>query len=200
MEVEEVKVIDRTTACLAGQPTLPLRYSDLTCLVVHKTSVAAREDPWNLDPVPDGACTAVELARRFRRPNHYTGGRVPYHFLIDRFGAVEQMVPLGARGTHAKGYNYASVAVAYLGEQPTPEQLAALVAICSLLVPLNSGLDLVGHTQLPGASADPHKVCPSPHLDLAWLRQAAETAAPSGWRLLNRPHVEELLVGAGVVL
>lgn len=195
-----VTVIDRTRECLAGTRQGEIHYGNLTHLVLHKTGVSVRELPWLPDPLADKDCNAFELARRFRRPNKYTGGLVPYHVLVDVDGRAEQMLPLSMQGAHAVKRNAVALGIAYLGENPTQSQIVTMFALATVLVPINAGLEVVGHTELPGASRDPRKVCPGSKLDLAWFRSAVAAKLAPGWQLRKRPEIEDALRVAGFAL
>jgi hypothetical protein len=199
--VERPKLVTNRVAecCPEGYETRPLERNLVDLVVIHKTSVRNYEVPWNEDPVADEACDARALAERFRRPNPYTSGRVPYHFLVLRDGAVEQMLALSMKGTHAIDHNWRSWGVAYLGETPTGPQGVALVRLVGLLAMACGETRVMGHTALPGASKDPNKVCPG-KIDVPMLAKQALAQLPSGWQALPRHQIDELLVGAGVAI
>jgi N-acetyl-anhydromuramyl-L-alanine amidase AmpD len=154
---------DRTTECYQGgaKPLL-----SPTLLVVHRISLAAIE-------VPDELLDGPTLARKFR--THFelrpvTGGLVPYHFLVRWDGLVEQLLPLEVCGAHAKEANAKSWAVAVVGTTAANEaQQAGLLRVCRWLLGKRP-LEIVGHTDIEGASSDPDKRCPWPVVDVEGLR------------------------------
>lgn len=191
-------VTDRTAECYDGKGKRNA-YEALTRLVVHRCSLSRVDPPWNAVAIPDEQLTGPELARRFRR-NPATGGAVPYHLLVLRNGNVEQLLPLLARGAHAKGANASSVAIAYAGYNPTPAQVRAIVRLALLLVVWRPPLAIVGHSQIPGSSADPGKVCPGEGCDLVSIRANVLSQLPNGWRQTTREQAEAELARAGLVV
>lgn len=126
-----------------------------------------------LDKDLDGA----KIIEAFKNPKMKTKGRPPYHAVVKQDAGVEQMLPLAVKGAHAVGYNWQSWGIAVVGdftkEKPVEGQTEALLEVCRVLAVANSGLEIVGHTELPGASDDPNKVCPGEFLPLPWVRGGA---------------------------
>jgi hypothetical protein len=187
----------------------PMQWSDIQFLVVHRTDLA-QLGPDNPNPIPDEQLNGPELCQRFhdaplQAPRGLgTGGRPPYHFLVCHDGHVEQCLPLYVRGAHAVGYNWRSIAVAVVGRcdrtELRPGQWSALVDLCLKLAPINGGLDIVGHTALPGGSGDPNKRCPGKFCDPYIVEMDVARKLPVGWRDLNRQDVEMRLIGAGITI
>lgn len=123
----------------------------------------------NPDPVPNELLDGPALLKRIT-PILKTGRA--YHALIraDENGTVEQLIPLSRRGAHAYQHNYEAIGVAVVGDfrksPMPPEQHASLMWVCAGLGLLNSEIEIVRHDGVPGASADPDKVCPGHFIDV----------------------------------
>lgn len=164
-------ITDRTAECYDGEGRI-LKPWHLKYIIVHRISLSQRTEA-NPKPIPDKELNAVEIADRFKHPLMPTRGRPPYHAVVlqDRDATVEQMLPLSIKGAHALRHNWCSLAVAIVGntdERPaSKQQYEALRDICRVWAPINGGLLVVGHTELPGASGDPNKRCPGRYISLA---------------------------------
>ena len=110
---------------------------------------------------------------------------VPYTFLIAPDGTVSQMLPLGAAGAHARGFNQSGYGIALLGdfrfESPPVEQLEAAVAVCVALL-RQLGLSarrvkLLGHDEARAAMGQGPKQCPGALFPLAEVRARVLDAA-----------------------
>jgi hypothetical protein len=116
----------------------------------------------------------LDLAKLFSDPAIGTGGRFPYHFIIDSRGVVHQCVPLGIASPGAGTANRAGIQVALYGDfrkrPPTPAQLAACVELCAAFVQWKPSLKIEGHTDKAGRSSDPKKVCPGKYLEPASVK------------------------------
>ncbi len=128
--------------------------------------------------------TGEEIAEAFRNTSKwaagsYTGGEIPYHFIVRTDGTIDQCLTLGDHAPHARRWNASGLAVALIGDfrsiAPTPEQWDALTRFCGLWVLY--GLKLYGHDELPGGSKDPSKACPGVMLNMDTLRIEAEATA-----------------------
>jgi len=126
--------------------------------------------------IEDGE-TATEIAKFFRDAPEWTGGGMPYHIIIRRNGMIEQAVAFDRKAPGAVAANPVSIQVALVGDllhhKATVAQEAALLDVC---IDLNEwlGFDkavICGHTDFPGASKDPKKVCPGPGIDLKRIRE-----------------------------
>ena len=178
-------VIDKTRELYDGNG-MAIDANDLMLVVVHRISLAKRG-------VTDGDLNGHSLVAGFVDSSMGTGGRTPYHLLVMADGTCEQMLPLSVRGSHSKGYNRKSIAVAVVGEhdQCTPAQFNKLAKVCAVLLTMNGGLRLAGHTSLHGASADAGKICPAPVVDIEELDRVVKvrlqavptTQAGSDWLL-----------------
>jgi len=137
-------------------------------LVIHHCSLS-KKAPGNDNPIPDDKLTGPLLAKAFKDLRLGTTGCTPYHFLITYTG-IDQLLQLSVRGAHARAWNDRSIGIAVVADEdnkvpPLQSQRDNLIALLRVLYPINGGLEIVGHTQLAGASADPHKVCPGPLLN-----------------------------------
>ena len=156
-------VINQIEECNDGKDR-PREISRIEKVVVHKIGPALGE-------------TGAAIARSFRDTSKfaagsYTGGQMPYTFIIRTDGTIDQCLQLTDIGPHAKRWNTSSVSIALIGDftkhEPTNAQFCSLIELC---VPLYSyGMTIHGHTELPGSSGDPSKQCPGAYLDLNLLR------------------------------
>ena len=155
-----------------GQPKSRPLY-DIDTIVVHRISVAHVH---GFDDTPLGIASFFET-----HPEGIAacGGSPPYHFLIDAKGIIHQALRLLEVANGAKGYNRRGIQVALIGnftkQPPTPEQLRAAEQLCAALSLFH--LDIIGHTEKPGTSADPTKDCPGRHLDLPKFRAMVKLRA-----------------------
>jgi hypothetical protein len=182
--------------------------ANLAYLVIHKTSLALRDPEANPFPIPNELLDGPSLAGRFTNPKLGTGGLIPYEILVrgNEAAAAEQLLPLYIRGAHAIGYSWRSIAIAVVCQDEltnpdiTPAQRDRLVKICTALVPLGQGLKIVGHTDLPSASADPRKVCPGSKFALDMLTKTVYQSLPDDWRAWSLAQREEHASSAGFQL
>jgi hypothetical protein len=170
-------------------------------IVMHHCSLA-KLAPGNPNPVPDDYLDAAAIAGRFMDEGLGTGGRPPYHGITTMAEVNEQILPLSIRGAHAIGYNAESIAWCVAGESrpASLRQLEAAAEACAMLVLHTGGAEIVGHTDLPGASSDPKKRCPRPTLDVAQFRSMVRDRLPSDWRSWPRAHVEEVVFSGGLAV
>ena len=109
----------------------------------------------------------------------YTGGEMPYHFVLRENGIIDQCLTLGDHAPHARRFNATGLALAVVGDfriaAPGVDQWEALRAFCGLW--FLYGLEVYGHDELPGASKDPAKACPGRFLDMNVLRIEASSSA-----------------------
>jgi hypothetical protein len=109
---------------------------------------------------------------------------VPYTFLIAPDGAVHQMLPLGATGAHARGFNQNGYGVAFLGdfrfETPTQAQIDSGVLVCLALLRMLklslSQVKLYSHDEARAAIGQDRKECPGPHFPLQDVRARIHAA------------------------
>jgi N-acetylmuramoyl-L-alanine amidase len=186
-----------TSQCAyAGNPILA---APVDLLVVHHCSLSTDAD--GNDPIADDLLTGPALAWRFANHGLGTGGLLPYHALVTRSARIDQMLPLSREGMHAREYNRRSLAVVTAGEHGiTPQMYWALVRCLAAWVVWTSGAIIRGHTQLPDASADPHKVCPHPSLDMDAL--VSDVAGRlnqhnAGWRAFSEDERLSVMTAEG---
>jgi N-acetyl-anhydromuramyl-L-alanine amidase AmpD len=151
------------------------RLSKIDRLLIHRT--------W----LPIGYPTPESFLAEYRRTDpgsagFSTGGNKPYGFLIPPKGEIWQLAAMTERTAHARTFNRRSVGIALWGDfrsnksQPTQPQSDALIWLCAALVAWR-GLDerdVEGHTEQPGRSGDPAKVCPGPLLSLSTIRSCVK--------------------------
>lgn len=156
-------IFDRVAECDDGKPR-ERKLVKLQKVIIHKIG-------------KELGSTGVEVAKAFKDTSKYaagsyTGGQMPYTFVIRVDGSIDQCLGLEDIGPHAKRWNTESVSIAVLGDftkhEPTPDQWISLIELCIELA--SYGLTIHGHTELPGSSSDPAKQCPGPLLDLDALR------------------------------
>lgn len=155
--------------------------------------------------------SAAGIAAWYRDNQEWTGGQMPYHFVILRDGTVEQALDLSDVGPHARRWNVPGLGVAAIGDfrehPPTLDQMAAAKALTAGLVawigrgPYDA---ILGHDELPGGSSDPEKRCPGVHWDMGDFRTAVALEVARLRCVLNEPNAElrrELYLGMlGVML
>jgi len=191
--------IDIAEPDILRYPTLAL--TSVRYIVVHRCSFAHWDALQNRHPVSDYDLVGTELARRFRENAHLdTGKRVPYHLTITAGGQVEQLLPLNRRGAHARGVNWCSWAVTIIGDtdqhEMHGEQWLPLIWTLRLLRDLRPQSEIVGHTDIPGASGDPNKRCPGRHLSLDAVRREVGPVV----ELVTPELAEASAISAGLVL
>ena len=152
----------------------------------------------------EGEVTGPMVAEMFRdrRPGKagsYTGGKMPYAFVIRRNGAVDQCLRVSLIAPHARTkWSAVSLSVALVGDhrhsEPSAAQLGRSVPFAALW--LAAGLDSRGHDELPGGSSDPDKECPGKLLSMAMVR---EEAARHPCARLDADAARAILVEFGVV-
>ena len=166
-------------------------------IVVHHCSL------WKWEPpILDGDLTATKMIDAFTSDGSLgTGKAVPYHVLIRSSGMIEQMLRLTSKGAHARKHNDKSLSVCVVGESAVaPEwQYSKLVDTCVRLLVYIGGdtSQLVGHTELAGASRDANKKCPAPTVDMAKLRADVAKKLP---RTMMLEHRLALVNGFGLVI
>lgn len=201
-------VSNRVAFCHDANPAnaKPLPRTQITHLVIHRTDLDKLDPEANPYPIPNNLLDGVALASRFKHQGLGTAGCVPYHFLIRLNDAytIEQMLPLSIRGAHAIGYNWRSIGVALVGDftkyAPAPGQYDRLVSLVATLLPINGGLLVGGHTDLPGAAGDARKVCPGPFLPIGPIKTSAEMKLPPDYQVWGQGQIDFVIAKAGIVL
>ena len=149
---------------------------DPSILVVHRISFALDD----VCPVPDEILDGPKIAGMYRdtckyRAGSYTGGQMPYTFVVLQDGTIDQCLPVRELGPHAKRWSWPGVSLAVVGDhrrrQPPEGQWFAVILFAALWHA--AGLDLHGHTELDGASDDPLKRCPGKYLSMDVVRRVA---------------------------
>lgn len=169
--------------------------SSLRWFVVHRFGWIDRNE-FGVNGVSPDAEGVSDFYAREPEASRATGGKPPYTFIIDHFGTVEQVYPVGAITPHATRFNVSGVGVAVLGDfrfvPPTDQQIKSLTELWSLFVSAWPGMSIVGHTDLPNATKDVRKVCPGRNMDLVKIDTTA--------RAMVRDRLVRSLVDAGVRL
>ncbi len=151
-------------------------------IAVHRLTLSYYDKQANPNPIPDDELTGHLIIDRFTDESGslgaVTGYRPPYHLAVFPDGHIEQMLPLAVKGAHAKNYNWRSWGLAVIGDfrksPPTDAQVKSLIELCRVLaIAKDGGCEIAGHTELPGSSGDPDKVCPGPHMPLGRVRSEA---------------------------
>lgn len=143
----------------------------------------------------------------------YTGGRVPYTFLVRPDGQVDQMLALYDIGPHALRWSSRAIGLACSGDfrkhRPTAEQwLAASQIATAIRMWIGPTCWIEGHTDLPDATKDKTKECPGKLWDMHAFRgevhQVAEQDSESLLSVMTRAQlsweVEKLMQLHGAVL
>lgn len=191
---------NRIAECRA--PNAKLIEEPFKFIVIHRTSLSVKE-PHNPHPIPDDELDIVKLADAFCRGPmaFYTGGLLPYPFIVRRDGVIEQGLPLDIQGAHARGYNKCSTALAYVGEKDfTYAQFRAITRFCLGQILYSRGARIAGHTSLAGASTDVNKVCPHETFSIPSLVKNTMDMLPANWRQMPRQHIELALKTEGYQL
>lgn len=143
-------------------------------IIIHRTDPSAVGMP----------ATARGVSRMFRTTpevSRYTGGKVPYHDVIEPDGDIVHLVDWQYVTPHALSYNTTSIAIALIGDfraaGPSPRQMMGFVAHLARVIHRFPEAEVSGHTALPQASAHPDKECPGALLDLSSLERAARLLA-----------------------
>jgi hypothetical protein len=202
-------VVNRVAECHAvnanNRRVLP--FGSLAYAVFHRADLDRLDPVANPYPIQNEDLDGPGLACSFLNAGLGTGGCIPYTFLLRANPGVwtlEQLLPLSICGAHAIGYNARSIGIATVGDfrkaPPAAGQYDKLVQLATLLLPINGGLDPVGHTDLPDASADPNKVCPGAFLPVKVIAASALAALPTNWKMWSRDEVTSRLLAAGITL
>jgi len=97
----------------------------------------------------------VDVIRTWHKKRGFSD--VGYHFLVHLDGTIERGRPWDKPGAHAKGYNYNSVGICYVGgldsdgkpfDTRTVAQVHALRAVVGVLRAQFPEIDVVGHRDL----------------------------------------------------
>lgn len=189
-------VSDYTSECFDGQRQFRGERPDK--IIIHRISFEHDD----VSPVPDVSLQAIDVSAMFMdqgkyRAGYYTGGHIPYTFLVTASGECQQMMPVCEIGWHAKRWSSTGVGVAVAGNfnlrSPTKHQVDTLVKVCSVFGAI--GMSVYGHTELPLSSRDPTKQCPGENLDMNWLRGKVRYNRKE----VSEKHANAMLKQAGVV-
>ena len=161
-------MIDKVDKCRVYTRPAKTRKKDPTRIVVHR-----------IGPALNGVTVraAEDVAAFYGQNPQYTGGKPAYHAVVTADGEVE----ISERDTkicmHAVGYNGESLGIAVVGDfrkaKIRPHQYAALLQWCvdkCRAYGIQPGR-VSGHTDLPGATNTPGKICPGKGIDIQQLRE-----------------------------
>lgn len=121
-----------------------------------------------------GIHDAAGIARFYRMRKEWTGGQMPYTYVVQPTGDIEQALSIFEVGPHALRWSSSTIGVVHIGDfnkhPPTPEQMHAsldLVAeLCAAFELDPTGMDddgvpiVAGHTERPRATRAEKKICP----------------------------------------
>jgi len=84
-----------------------------------------------------------------------------YHFIIDKYGRVRQLQPLGKPSNGVRGYNSNSIHISYIGgkdeDDRTSPQKLVMEGLVKSLHSVFPNAEILGHRDFPGVS----KSCPN---------------------------------------
>lgn len=152
---------------------------DIKFLIIHRIEIN------HADYSPDAS--GVTCFFETGPGGEYTGGKMPYHYVIDQAGETIQCVEHSVSTPHARSYNPKSIGIAVYGdfrkEPPTHAQLFALVKLLTTLADCYPHARIAGHTELPNASSDPNKECPGKYLPVGRIKTLVKSinAIANGW-------------------
>lgn len=191
-----LRVIDLTKECWDGKH-LDRPVSRINRLVIHRIGESV-------------GTNAIEIATAFRdtstpqSPGRWTGGQVPYTFIVRRDGVCEQLLTLDDLGWHAKRWSKPGIGIAcvgsfHLSDHPTVAQWETLCNLCSKLAWWLGVYELSGHTELAHSTSDPGKSCPGSNLDMNLLRMEVAHRLNDTTNLTRRCK-ETLLTSIGIAM
>jgi len=169
--------------------------SHLTHAVCHRISFAPE--------VKDVDLTGAMVAKKFQNTDKYeagsyTGGKMPYPFIIRTSGVIDQCVPVKAITPHARKWNRQGLAVAVVGDfrnrAPTPVQWHTLQDFLACWHAY--GLEITGHDSLEGGSSNSNKKCPGWMFGLGVLKEDARRTAKA---IGSKESAKKLLETYGVI-
>lgn len=180
-----------------------VKYEELDFVMLHRITFAPR--------IPRSALTGQHLHDEFADTREfaagsYTGGHVPYQFLVRTDGTIDQLLEVGNWGPHARRWSNKAIAIASAGdfrtEKPTaPQWLAAreLAALFRAWIGRRGqgGLPtVIGHTEAPGATGQAGKECPGDLWNMLAFRTSVEEHELSK---LDPVDAQQELLNRGVV-
>jgi hypothetical protein len=153
----KMEVLNKTSLGLACRRR---RVDSIKQVVVHRNTVGKN---------------ALEIAEWYAKNPKYTGGKMPYHVVIQRDGTVEQAVGFGRVAPGAAGMNQTGIQITLVGDfrrhLPTPEQAFALYQCCKDSARFIGTVNIIGHTEKRPSAVDPDKECPGRLLNMDGLRK-----------------------------
>lgn len=123
------------------------------------------------------ADTAFDTAIWFRDNPQYTGGKPPYHIMIEKSGRIVQLVPFSKIAPGARIANKTKIQLAFCGDfrehTPTIQQFVVGQSVVRELSWWIGQVNVFRHDEIPGSSGDPSKVCPGERLNVEAFRDLA---------------------------
>ena len=105
-----------------------------------------------------------------------TGGKMPYHIIVEVDGKVTKCVPLLMVAPGANKLNKPGIQIGVVGDfrkhKPTKAQQVSLLCLVKELAERFEGIELIGHDEEPTGTVMKSKVCPGKHLRLVELKDA----------------------------
>ncbi len=164
-----LKFTDVIKQCDDGKHRTRTPLLDIDTIAVHRIGKSLGED-------------AITICRRFidaPEVAKYTGGEVPYGWIIGAGGTIWQCLPISEVGAHARRWNKQAIGVACIGDfrkhdMPTVQYHPLIKLLSCLQFGFPRDLEIKGHDELPGASSDPNKKCPGDKLLMQSVRDAVQ--------------------------
>ena len=190
-----LRVIDYIREANDGR-IIPRTVDDVKHVIIHRAGLSIAR-------TPDKLIEAFQDTREFAAGS-FTGGQIPYTFLITTDGRVYQLLHVDDVGWHARRWSLTGIGVAVAGDfrnhEPTEEQWDSLLELSALLCYwIGPGYQLAGHTELPLATNIAGKECPGSHLDMAELREQVKDRV-LGTKVLDKLAKKLVLLNYGLVI
>ena len=177
-----LKFTDVIKQCDDGKHRTREPLTDIDTIAVHRIGKSLGED-------------AITICRRFiddPEVAKYTGGEVPYAFIIGvgPGSTIWQCLPISEIGAHARRWNKQAIGVACIGDfrkhdMPDVQYAQLIKLLACLQFGFPRDLEIKGHDELPGASSDPNKKCPGDKLSMRAVRRSV-------WTYLEGDHLREM--------
>lgn len=127
-----------------------------------------------------GIVDAAGIREFYRTHPEYTGGKMPYTFVINPHGRIEQALGIYDVGPHALRWSSNTIGIVNIGDfnkhRPTQDQWVSTIDLTSeILLALGFGVTrttLAGHTERPNSTKSKYKNCPGKLWDMNSFRDA----------------------------
>lgn len=160
-----MRIYDRIDVCDDGKAKM--RAQPAAGITLHMFAVPGIHD-------------AAGIARFYRAQTQWTGGQMPYTYVVCPDGSIEQALPLGEVGPHALRWSVPTIGIVHLGDfnkytVPSAQWRASVELVAELCCAQSfSSTEVAGHTERPDATRSPDKVCPGRLWDMYAYRDAVE--------------------------